>query len=438
MKYKLKRTRKFKNWFYNFLIPATLKNTSFWIFIFVFILISSIILILKNRVVDNFWSGVLVEATGFLFDIFLFGIIFSLYDFITSKKNIIRSYFNEIMFLQNWKTEEGKYKILGNIKLLNQLKVYKIDLKYYDLSGIKIEQLKIKNSELYWVNFENSELNDIEFENVQLPYVKFKNTRINNCSFIKTELFMPNLKGVSFYNVKVDSLDWLDKNLGTHQNEIDEIKNSYSITKNVVDKKTVYIINSNTNFSDLQRIKSDEFEKTKNEEDKKKTLQTLNNLNDTELIQFIETEEIDFEYTISFFEEKLIKTESRYLFYLIFNLLIKRNNNRVKKIISERFNFWNTFEWEHHFWLLINKSKIEINTPTYLKLKNGKKEYDYNKFIDLNKSLINNQTYCSVNGKPSKLTEGKIIKDHIITHLEMRNFENENYAVIIKTTHNSV
>lgn len=262
MKYKIKSKLSTREWFSVFLKPATVKNNSFWIFISVFILIGTLISILKNRVVDEFWLGVLVEATGFLFDIFLFGIVYTIYDTISNKKNLIKSYRNEISFFRNWNSKEASYRILGNIKLLNELLITEINLEYCHLSNVRIDNINLTKAKLSNADFENSLIENVNFENSNLYGVSFKNATLENCSLLNTKLLLTNFNNTQFRNVKVDDENWIENkkmNMG-----YENLNTNYEISKLKKDSKIVYILNPNDRYKEVlkQEIVT-EIQKTK-------------------------------------------------------------------------------------------------------------------------------------------------------------------------------
>ena len=172
-----------KDWYKIYFKPATIGNNYFWIFIIVFALVSILISFLKDRINDDFWLGVLVEATGFLFDIFLFGIIYTVFDFISNKRRLIVGFLNEIEFFKTWESEEASHRIAGNIKLLNNENYTKIDftgikLSHVNLRGCSLSESYFLETEFYQVDFRQS-----NFSNTLIIFSEFEYCYFNNSSF---------------------------------------------------------------------------------------------------------------------------------------------------------------------------------------------------------------------------------------------------------------
>lgn len=155
LKYKIKKLIKYpkiKNQFKIFINKITqskeykkmndifgAKALIFFSIIIIFIFVLLIINPIKN--VDGYTDGLIVEATGFLFDIALFGSFLMWYDHWKNKKNKIEQdkrdlenkithYIEEIDDYREWKEKEASYRIYGLVKRLKKLGIEKFDLSY--------------------------------------------------------------------------------------------------------------------------------------------------------------------------------------------------------------------------------------------------------------------------------------------------------------------
>ncbi len=193
-------------------------------------------------------GNVLVEAHGLLFDLLVFGILWSLYD--TMKKQDendkkeenerrlrIERHQEQIDYLRHWKSDEAKFIIRGHIQSLNKEKITKIDMSHIDISGLenkgsqklRIENLKLDGSTLHHSNlshlnllkpsfnnmkycsysqfvgiitmkaeFKNSHLQEVDFSCAILNGADFTGSTIVDVSFKRA-----NLKGVVFKNLTI-------------------------------------------------------------------------------------------------------------------------------------------------------------------------------------------------------------------------------------------
>lgn len=160
-------------------------------------------------------EDVLVEAHGLLFDLFVFGIVLSFYEAIktqydnekkeeNNRKQRIERHEEQIDYLKHWKSEEAKFIIRGHIRSLNKEEITKINLSDVDISSdnyqkIRIEDLKLDDSELFRTNLSNltlykSSFNGIvdshnsEFINTFLVEAKFKGCILQGTIFDLAEL----------------------------------------------------------------------------------------------------------------------------------------------------------------------------------------------------------------------------------------------------------
>ncbi len=219
-----------REWFKVYFKPATIHNNSFWIFIIFFVITSVLIFFLKNRVVEEFWNGVLVEATGFLFDIFLFGILFTVYDSISNKKRLIEKYRNEIDFFRTWNSKESSHRISGNLRLLNKQNISKLNLEICRMSELNLIGVNLSGSYFHhtefdyinfaWSDFSSSEIIFSEFDNCTFNNVNFQGIVIEkscsyfrNCYLADSNFKNSNLAGVSFKNCILSGADLSNSNI---------------------------------------------------------------------------------------------------------------------------------------------------------------------------------------------------------------------------------
>ena len=97
------------------------------------VLIVLIIIILPKTIGANYKYEDIVEKIyseiyGLLFDVILFGIIISIYHILTERIKSIEDEIEQIDDFRGWKSNEASHRILGSIKRLQRLNVYKIDL----------------------------------------------------------------------------------------------------------------------------------------------------------------------------------------------------------------------------------------------------------------------------------------------------------------------
>lgn len=155
------------------------------LFIIIAIITLVILLILDyNLKID--YKDIIVEAHGLLMDIILFGILITLYESITGKKERIKDLKEQLEDFRQWEEKEATYRIIGIFKRLKNFGVNKIDLSFCFLQGAYFDD----KFEMQGVNFsharmQNSRLNGVNFKNVILFQAKLENCFISNVDFTK-------------------------------------------------------------------------------------------------------------------------------------------------------------------------------------------------------------------------------------------------------------
>ena len=153
------------------------------------------------------WSDVLVEAHGLLMDIFVFGILILIFNKIREKKNLERHYHEEIDDFRDWKSEEAKYRILGNIKRLTRLGERCFDLNRCYLEGCSLEDFELNDSDLNCVNLSNAYISNCRFKNVDFRGAMLAKATIRCSSFINCKMDTANYFDAILYQVDFANSD---------------------------------------------------------------------------------------------------------------------------------------------------------------------------------------------------------------------------------------
>lgn len=160
----------------------------------------------------SYSSGVLVEATGALFDVFIFGIILAYFARRLIKRQEIERQQEIINDFKKWKSQEGNLRIAGAIRRL--IKLGKTDI---DLRGIELKQFSFKHNDIKELSgsifhdgswgdsssISTTVLEKVSFDDINLTEVQFcphspfgglgglmkpQLTKLLDCSFIKSTI----------------------------------------------------------------------------------------------------------------------------------------------------------------------------------------------------------------------------------------------------------
>ncbi len=169
-------------------------------------------------------DDILVEAHGMLFDILLFGIILSIYNYNQAikserikqkedKKARITKYLDEIDDFRGWNEKEAVYRIRGIIKRLNHLGIIEIDLRNTFLQGailkgVALKKSNIESANLSGVNAENGNFESASFLGSNLESIRIDKGNIKKSNLSRTILIGANLSFADATEAKI-----LDSNL---------------------------------------------------------------------------------------------------------------------------------------------------------------------------------------------------------------------------------
>ena len=204
----------------------------------------SILVIILDFFDNNFkYHDILVEFHGLIFDLFVLGIVLTIYESINSKKDEIEKYQNELSDYKFWKTEESMFRTRGLIKRLVNLGVKVLDLSFcylatdkslsayknmqnWKFTGATLNDTLFLMSDMTKSNFYISNLQDASFVSVNLTECEFGGTNLVNTKFEKC-----NLTEVRFENAIILNRNWFDELEEAENLQVHELINKYKIVE---------------------------------------------------------------------------------------------------------------------------------------------------------------------------------------------------------------
>jgi len=135
----------------------------------------------------DYWQGVYVEATGFLFDLLFFGVALAFILHWQNRKHDIARHQEEIQDFKRWDSEEGRLRISGAVRRLARMGKTDIDfvgMKLSDFSFKANDIRSIQGSKFYegeWGTLSSKE--QVDLERVDFAHV--------NCSDVLFSRFNP-------------------------------------------------------------------------------------------------------------------------------------------------------------------------------------------------------------------------------------------------------
>ncbi|MEM7656707.1 MAG: pentapeptide repeat-containing protein, partial [Bacteroidota bacterium] len=155
----------------------------------------------------------------------LFGVILAIYDGITERKRTrqreaeeregqIQRYQEEIDDFRGWREKEASYRIVGNIRRLNQLGISEINLedcflvganlKSANLAGAKMRKANLEGANLQRVNLENANLNGAVLHDTNLQGANLKGANLKGANFVEGQSL---IRSISLMKSQLDKAD---------------------------------------------------------------------------------------------------------------------------------------------------------------------------------------------------------------------------------------
>lgn len=237
---------------------------------FLLIAIIGLLVVLILDIIDKDFNfhDILVESHGLIFDLFVFGILITIYETLESKKNDVKRYKEEIDDFRFWFSEESKHRVKGLISRLIKLNVKKIDIKHCNITGCptikKMIEWDFSGAKIYNSWFYDIDLTGSRFFLSDIFETSFIKSNLSGCTFGTAKLFETNFKDcflgdTSFLNAYVQDKDWLNILKNNGNRGIDDLKEKYKISIDTIeiDSVTYYQILDKNKKSDKAKSRND-------------------------------------------------------------------------------------------------------------------------------------------------------------------------------------
>ena len=131
---------------------------------------------------DGYWSQVLVEMHGMIFDIAVIAILLAWLNQSGEIRQRIRTYKDEIDDFRLWESDEAAFRTVGNIKRLNRHRIQEINLVNCHLARTNLNYVNLKGSNLNSANLSNSSLIETNLENTRFNQTNLENSNLNQAN----------------------------------------------------------------------------------------------------------------------------------------------------------------------------------------------------------------------------------------------------------------
>lgn len=196
---------------------------------------------------STFLEGILIEAHGMLFDLWVIGVFILFFHEVDKRIGENQKYKDEIDDFRDWKSEEAKCRIVGNIKRLNKNNVTNINLSECFLKKVRLTDVNFQKSYLYRANFQGAILLRANFQKSDSKEVLFKGAELFFANFQEANLQAANFQGAILFGVNFQEADlrWKDfpePSLGGACRQEDNPKEDVSLTiQQLSEVKTLYM-----------------------------------------------------------------------------------------------------------------------------------------------------------------------------------------------------
>lgn len=156
---------------------------------------------------DFSWHDILVEAHGLIFDLLVFGVLWTVFEFYKNKIQKIRELEDEISSLVQLKTDEARVSINSKIDTLYSLGVRRYFISWAYLKNGSLQEMDLTNSKMVKINLENGSLVRSNLTNVDLRFSNLKGVYFTSAFLRNTKLSKSDLRHANFTDVELIESD---------------------------------------------------------------------------------------------------------------------------------------------------------------------------------------------------------------------------------------
>lgn len=158
------------------------------------------------------WDGILTEAHGMLMDVFVFGVLFTWFDQLRSRKNEIKNYHNQLEDFKAWVGEEGVLRKVGIIKRLIEAEKVPLNLSSYQLQKANLNKENLRGASFTQADLSNANLNNANLTQADLREVALTQANLRGADLRKAKLSWANLQGADLTkaNLHLTNLSWVN------------------------------------------------------------------------------------------------------------------------------------------------------------------------------------------------------------------------------------
>jgi BTB/POZ domain-containing protein KCTD9 len=187
-------------------ILSKIINSPVGITFIVFAILSAITISLSWSFYNkSFYENVLSNVNGSLIDLFIIGIVLLWLNNRRESKYQITRWIEEIDDFRYWKEPEATFRIAGNIKRLNSVRISEINLFRCNLEKAFLQKVNLKKAWLFGTIFKNANLISAnlsettcmmtDFTNSILYKVNFSNADLSGTIFLNSDLSYADFTG---------------------------------------------------------------------------------------------------------------------------------------------------------------------------------------------------------------------------------------------------
>jgi hypothetical protein len=185
-----------------------------------------------------FWGtprpeDLVVEGYGFLYDIILFGVILSFYDWWREKRTKIRDYHEQLTDFLSWEGQEGMLRKVGIIRRLNEMRaplpdmfnivLTKADLSEVNLKNACMQKCDLSNAVLEYADLEGADVEEGNFVGCDFLGSNLKDTRLRFAILRGAKFEGANLEGADLWESRLQGAD-LGKARGVTWQQLEDTK----------------------------------------------------------------------------------------------------------------------------------------------------------------------------------------------------------------------
>jgi uncharacterized protein YjbI with pentapeptide repeats len=162
---------------------------------------------------DNFIEQILAEMHGLVFDVLILGILFVWLDRQRTESNRKKQHLEDIEDLRHWRNPEASHRAIANLRRLNRINIYAINLNEYYMNDMKLARLNLRGSDMNFMEAKNMQIYSCDLRKTTMSHSDFSYLNMRDVMLEDAYMAGSNAQASKWYKITAARINLTSVNL---------------------------------------------------------------------------------------------------------------------------------------------------------------------------------------------------------------------------------